>query len=293
MKALTLLINSNIYISLAAVLLTISTQVQIEMNPQWHPYLFLIFFATLFEYNLHRLVTILTNKNALESDKHNWVNNRKNGFYLLVAFSVIGFIISVLNAKLKVLLALAPMAGLTLFYSTPISKSAKGIFRLRQIPYLKIFLISFVWSTVTVFLPVIYSEKSFNVLHLFTIIFERFLFVLAITIPFDIRDMEADHDAGLKTIPLRIGAKKSIDLSIGILILFFVITAVHYFITNQWMLLNAFSTSFLTTIVFLSNKKIRSTPLYHYGILDGTLLLQGLLVVAFYYFNLIFHAHVK
>lgn len=33
---------------------------------------------------------------------------------------------------------------------------------------------------------------------------ERFFFVFAITIPFDIRDIEADKQAGLKTIPLLI-----------------------------------------------------------------------------------------
>ncbi|MGE0567566.1 MAG: UbiA family prenyltransferase [Bacteroidia bacterium] len=288
MKALTLLIKSNIYISLAAVLLTISTQVQIEMDPQWHPYLFLIFFATLFEYNLHRLITVLTNRDALRSDKHNWVNSRRNGFYLLMIFSVLGFIIAVLQAKLKVLLTLAPIAGLTLFYSTPISRSTKGILRLRQIPYLKIFLISFVWSTVTVFLPVTYSEKSFNKFHLLTVIVERFLFVMAITIPFDIRDMEADRQAGLKTIPLKIGVQKSIGLSLRILILFFVITVIHYCITDQWILVNAFTISFLATIIFLRNEKIRSMPLYYYGILDGTLLLQGFLVIVSYYINLIF-----
>lgn len=285
MKALRLLINSNIYIALAGVALTMATQVQIGISPHWHPYLFLIFFAILFEYNLHRLITILTNKDALKSDKHKWVTGNLKKFYALVIFSVLGFIIAVIEAKLKVLLTLAPIAALTLFYSTPLSKGAKGIFRLRQIPYLKIFLISFTWAIVTVLLPVIHSEKTFNDFHLSAVIVERFLFVFAITIPFDIRDTEADSQEGLRTIPLKIGEQKSIRLSITALVLFFALAVIHYTITNQWFLIFAFSISFITTMIFLSSKKIRRMPLYYYGILDGTMLLQGILVIGFYYIS--------
>lgn len=288
MKAIRLLINSNIFISLSAVALTVTTQIQLGLNPQWHPYLFLIFFATLFEYNLHRLITILTNSDALNSDKHNWVKDKLKWFYLLMFLSVIGFVISVIEAKFKVLLTLAPIAVLTLFYSTPLSKSAKGIFRLRQIPFLKIFLISFVWATVTVLLPVIHSEKEYNNFHILTMIIERFLFVFAITIPFDVRDMTADQQGGLKTIPLIIGEKKSIYSSIIALILFLAIAAFHYSITNQLLIICAFAVSFLTTIIFLTNEKIRNLPLYYYGILDGTMLLQGVLVLGFHYAKLNF-----
>ena len=80
MRLIAAFIQSNIYISLAAVALTVATQVQLGMRPQWHPYLFIIFFATLFEYNLHRLITVLTNKDALKSEKHRWVNENLKAF---------------------------------------------------------------------------------------------------------------------------------------------------------------------------------------------------------------------
>lgn len=282
MKLIKLLINSNIYISLAAVALTVSTQIQLGLKPQWHPYLFLIFFATLFEYNLHRLITILTHSEAINSDKHSWVKKNSFGFYVLVACSVLGFIISVFQAKYTVLLTLAPIAGLTLFYSTPITKTANGIFRLRQIPYLKIFLIAFVWSTITILLPVIHSENKIEDWRVFTMIIERFLFVLAITIPFDVRDMLDDSKTELKTIPLKIGEKKSSTLSLILISLFLVITIIHYVLTKQYFITIAYIISFITTIYFLLNKKIQSLTNYYYGILDGTMLLQGVLVILLY-----------
>ena len=287
MKALKLLIHSNIYISLAAVALTLATQIQLDMELQWHPYLFLIFFATLFEYNLHRLITILTNRDALKSEKHSWVSGNLNLFYLLMLFSVLGFLIAVFNAKLRVLLTLAPIAGLTLFYSTPISKGVKGLFRLRQIPFLKIFLIAFVWSSVTILLPVMYSDIHYNAWHIILMITERFLFIFAITIPFDIRDMEVDRLSGLQTIPLQIGVEKSLFVGGISLVVFWVVSTIHYMVMGQVFLVFAYSLTFAVTMVCLLNRKIQKYPLYHYAVLDGTMLLFGLLVIGFHYLDII------
>jgi 4-hydroxybenzoate polyprenyltransferase len=284
LKSINFLINSNIYISLAAVFLTIETQILLGMKPQLHPYLFIIFFATLFVYNLNRFITIITNKKALHSYKHSWVKENLHGFYLLVFISAAAFICVAFLAKRKVLITLAPIALLTLFYSTPIFKNKKNIFKLREIPYVKIFLISFVWSAATIFLPIIQSDQVYKYSHIMAILVERFFFVFAITIPFDIRDIEVDKQSGLKTIATWLGANTSYFISYASLFIFFAISLFHYKIYDSWFIFWAFSVSAFTTFLFLRVKKIRDLPYYHYGILDGTMLLQSLLVLLFYYF---------
>lgn len=281
------LINTNIYISIAAVMLTIETQIQMGLKPQWHPYLFIIFFATLFEYNLHRLITVTINKKALNSDKHKWVIENLKGFYLMVFISVLGFISVAFLAKREVLITLAPIAIITLFYSTPIFKSKKNIFRFRDIPYLKIFLIAFVWSSATILLPVIQSGNTYYNTDIITMLVERFFFIFAITIPFDIRDIEADKQDGVKTIPLLLNKKKSLIISYLSLLIFFIISFFHYQLQNRWFIIEALGISALSTFIFLKTKKIRTAPNYYYGILDGTMLLQGLLVFGFYNLNII------
>lgn len=283
MKFLALLIHTNIYIALAAVALTFSSQIHLGIRPQFHPYLFLIFFATLFEYNLHRLITILTNPQALLSNKHNWVKDKLNWFYGLMFLSLLGLGISVLAVELQVLLTLMPIALLTLFYSTPLTRSAQGIFRLRQIPYLKIFIIALVWTLVTLLIPVMHAKTSCSFHSIVILGIERFLFLFAITIPFDIRDMKADHAAGLKTIPLQIGEAKSVQLSILILVVLLVWTVGRYSFLQQWGIAFAYAISGLTTLLFLTNKRIQKWSLYHYGALDGTLLIQGILMIILYY----------
>ena len=277
------LLNTNIYISLAAVLLTLATQVQLGMRPQFHPYLFLLFFATLFDYNLHRLITVLTNKAALQSEKHRWVKAHLKQFYVMMGLSVLGFLWAVLDADKKVLLTLTPFAILTLFYSLPVFKSKKNIFRLRDIAFLKIFLIAIVWSASTIFLPVIQGQTKHAILSVGLLFIERFLFIFAITIPFDIRDMAADSQQGLKTIPLVMGKKNALTLANIALVCFTGLSLLHYNQPDFYRINIALAVSALSSFIFINNKKLQQVPFYHYGILDGTMLLQGILVLAAYY----------
>ena len=276
------LINSNIYISLAAVLLTVESQIQLGMQPNWHPYLFIVFFATMLEYNFHRLITLLHRKETLVSEKHTWLRNNINSFYVLMAVSVIGFFIAVLFAKKQVIITLLPIGIITILYSLPIFKTRKKLFRLREISLLKIFLISAVWALSTVLLPVIQAEKNFNLTNILLMLAERFLFVLAITIPFDIRDMDSDKNAGLKTIPTLLGEKKSIKLAVLALALFAIICLVHYIKNPLVYTLPVLLLSAITTFVFIIDERIKKLTHYYYGVLDGTMFFQGLMVVVSY-----------
>ena len=108
-----------------------------------------------------------------------------------------------------------------------------------------------------------------------------FFFILAITIPFDIRDLEADGQQELKTIPMLLGEKNSLKLSYFFLSVFLLSSAFHYAPEKEWMILWAMCISGITTYVFLKMDYFKRMPFYHYGILDGTLLLQGILVIIF------------
>lgn len=283
MKFLKFLIQSNIYISLAAVLLAVQSQIQLGLKPGWHPYLFILFFATLFEYNLHRLITILTNKEALNSEKHQWVKQNLGGFYLLVAISITGFLVAVILAQRDVLLALSPVALITLFYSVPVLGFNHRVFRLREIPYLKIFLIAFVWSYSTIILPVIKAHMKVSLDGVGWMMIERFLFIFAITLPFDLRDKDADIQEGLKTIPVLLKQDWVWKMAYLALFLSLIVSLAHYSISGKPWLSAALLCSACITFFFLHNKWLRKLPYYHYGILDGTMILQGLIVLFFYW----------
>jgi 4-hydroxybenzoate polyprenyltransferase len=284
LKLVNSFIHSNIYLSVAAVLLTVSAQVQLGMQPQWQPYLFLIFFATLFEYNRHRLIAVLTDKDALNSEKNRWVRENQKKFYFLVFLSVAGFFAAVISTKTDVLLSFLPLGILTFLYLVPGSENKNYFFKLREVPYLKIFLIAFVWSASTILLPVIQAGERILDSQVILLFSERFLFIFAIAIPFDIRDMQADRDAGLKTIPLLINQKKALVLSYLSLFFCFLISFFHYRMQNEWFVIEALCISLITTYLFLKLKFFKNRGRY-YQILDGTLILQGMLVLVFYFIN--------
>ncbi len=127
--------QSNIFISLAAVSLTIETQVQLGLNPQWQPYLLFIFFAVLFEYNLHRLLSVMVDRETSDRLKS---GTRKEINFLVFA-SGAGLFISGFFVKGEILVAFIPLALLTILYSILIFSNKNDRFGFRKIPLLKIF----------------------------------------------------------------------------------------------------------------------------------------------------------
>ena len=103
---------------------------------------------------------------------------------------------------------------LTLLYEIPFSRKSK--INLRNVGALKIVLISLVWAGVTVLLPLMAAGNSFDALVLLTFL-QRFLWVLVLTIPFDIRDVQFDEDH-LKTIPQILGIKNTKKLGFVLLL---------------------------------------------------------------------------
>ncbi|MBK9271758.1 MAG: UbiA family prenyltransferase [Saprospiraceae bacterium] len=246
---------------------------------EFHPYLFLVFFSTIFVYNLNRIANLIKPKESLESENHIWVKNNLFLFKVINTAAVAGIIVSLLLVKIEVFIFVIPLAIVTYLYSFPIKINSHFAFRLRNLPYLKIFLIAWVWSCTTVILPVVFSKSDFTSIQLMSIWIMRFLFVLAITIPFDIRDLKADRLAGIKTIPTLVGEQKAIQLSSLILILVFMLSIINDAIHQTYGIGVAIAVSMIVGLVAIRNSKIRKLSYYHYGILDGCILLQSILVI--------------
>lgn len=92
---------------------------------------------------------------------------------------------------------------------------------LRSISGLKIYVIAAVWSGVTVLLPLINNDYTLNYDVGITFI-QRFIFVIALMLPFEIRDMKYDS-LKLSTIPQRIGIAKTKIIGALLLVGFFVL----------------------------------------------------------------------
>ncbi|MBV7441154.1 hypothetical protein KRX57_06950 [Weeksellaceae bacterium TAE3-ERU29] len=181
------IVDSQIWVSICFV--GLSAFYQVITQSVDYKLLVLFFFATLSVYNL---------------SYYAW--SCKKNKLIIAVLSIIPVIFISLYLNIYSILLLTGLSLLSVPYAIPIKNK-----KLREFPYLKIYIISFVWSASIVFLPILNADKDINYTYiLYFIIF--FLYVMAITIPFDVRDYLRDSSK-MKTIPQIIGVEKSLRLS--------------------------------------------------------------------------------
>ncbi|MBL4746956.1 MAG: hypothetical protein JKY08_11405 [Flavobacteriaceae bacterium] len=161
---------------------------------------FFVFLSTIVSYNFIRLVRLET----IQSWMAVWLD--KNRKLMLVLSGICGLFLLVLLSQLRweAIGTLIPFFIVTFFYSVPFFYTKRS---LRFTPGIKLFLIAFSWAGVTVFFPLVDAEYTVNV-EILVVFIQRVFLVMALTIPFDIRDLNYDA-SHLKTIPQLIGVKKS------------------------------------------------------------------------------------
>jgi len=283
LKALSFIIHFNILIAFAALALTLATQVQLGMSPQFHPYLAAIFLATLFDYNLHRYLAIRNKPDSAISAKFKWTTQHPYIHRTLIISSFVGLVIVLFFLRKDVLFLLFLLAILSFLYSFSIPGRKKHHFRLLQLTGIKTLLIAIVWSGVTVLVPVFFGEFSFHFQQVAFLFAERFTFIFAIAIPFDIRDMETDALASKNTIPIQFGENIALKISNLAMLVSLSIATYHYVISDMLFILPAYIFSIYITIIFINNRTIKSLPLYYHGILDGSIVLHGALIFLSFY----------
>lgn len=271
---------------MAALSLTLATQVQLGMKPELNAYLSVVFLATLFDYNLHRYLTIYTNPAAIKNDKLKWAAEHLSVFILLIISSFSGLVVVLFFVHIEILYLMVPLALLSFLYSFPFAGKQKHHFRLLKITGMKTFLIAFVWSSATVFIPVFCENQAFDYTQIVLLFAERFTFIFGIAIPFDIRDMETDALSLLNTIPIKFGERKALEISNLALLFSFSVATFHYVTSNMLFVLPVYLFSIVSTYIFINDKALKNMTFYYHGILDGSILFHGLLISLSFYLTL-------
>jgi len=168
----------------------------------------------------------------------------------------------------------------------PLIRKGGKLVRMREFTYLKVFTVALGWTLITVVVPLLPFLHSISTEALLIIFLRRFLFIYAITIPFEIRDMERERRFGNISLPMLYGVKVMKVTGIIILLLFCILSAVHekYFLFDLAgrktfflpLLISAMAASWL--VVFASDTK---SNWYFKFWTDGTMILQFLLLLLF------------
>ena len=206
-----------------------------------------------------------------DSSRMIWMRNRPRLVQFILLCSAVCSLFVVVSFPLYAFGFLAMMAGISYFYIQKLpGKSGRN---LRDRPFIKIYLIAGVWALTSVLLPLFLLETFiWNWLWLTLV---NFLFILAITIPFDIRDIDLDEE-DKRTIPQLIGVRNAKILasifalgSFGLMV---------YLYPNMWPPITG--TALFTIALILGSTKSRPDQYYSFFV-DGLLVLQCGLIALF------------
>lgn len=269
----------NLVIATAATLYTAEYYMTFGKAWNWH-YLYFVFLVSLAHYNLHRLVGLVLDHPIPYNERLEAIERNALLQLILSVFGTVGAAYLFLTqAWFK-----EPVFYLTLIlgllYTLPIA-----VIRLRDIAFLKTFFIGITWLAVSVLIPAMLVQEINQGLWLYA--FEKFSFIVAITLPFDLRDVKRDLHTDTRTVANQYGYRAVMEWCA----IFFVLSQFcHY----QLFLLNIYSkVTSLTLIVFnalsfiviLIGCKQPRKDAFYLGILDGLIVLQGLIYILLYNFK--------
>ncbi|TRX22893.1 hypothetical protein FNW25_10455 [Flavobacterium franklandianum] len=193
-------INSSIHVAFAVFCLLEITIISNRLNSISN-FSICVFFGTVIGYNFLKYYAVFKSRNY-----------RSNKYYSILAvtfLAVIGFLYSFyyLNFSVQKLILISGL--LVLIYPF-----------LRKLGWLKLFLVSFVVTFITVYIP--FQNSKWLPLEFYTSIFQRFFILISLLIPFEIMDIKTD-DKSLNTLPQQFGIDSTKLFGILVVIPFIVL----------------------------------------------------------------------
>lgn len=282
----------NYFVGLLAVSLNIETAMQLKIPFNAIEYYVLLFFAPILYYTYaYQKATAYGPGNNLRS---NWYwNHRKFIVWsqrvvlficLAVGFRfVFKYFSGIFSLPFYYYVALAIMLLMGLLYYGLLFKSFRS-FNLRQVGWLKAFIIGLVWACCANVLPLIFLQmesKDFEYSdgYLWTWLFvKNWMFCAVNAIIFDIKDYPTDANRYLRTFVVRLGLRKTIFyvliplLCVGVCAL--CIFAYYRSFTGLQLTLNLLP--FLLTIFIAYTMHKRKNILFYLVIIDGIILFKAI-----------------
>ena len=277
MKLLRVIVYSNLWIAIGAVAICQSGYLLLGGHLHWDALTLLVFIATWSVYLLIRLAAKGRISNYEPDDRWCFFFRYYNLMVTAVAIGFVAIGILFLYLSKMVQLSLIMPGLISVLYGLPLLARRA---RLRDISILKIFLIAGVWACTASILPAANMGEDIASGKVLGLFFGQFCFILAITIPFDIKDLNIDALNKVRTIPYYLGRELSYTLSFALLF-----TAAGILQYHQTVIMSqspgggvpvGVSMLIAGLLVHASRKK-EGNMMYFFAI-DGCMLLQCLLI---------------
>ena len=278
-KFIDLLFYGNFWIAACAAAMVLQSQLFFTRQLTFDPLVCLVFFATLFLYAIHRTIGLQKVEKFTNKGRYFVIARFKNHIQFYAIVGALGAAIGFFFVSWKVQLALIIPALISLGYVLPFLSGKR---RLRDLNHIKIYLVAIVWAWITVVLPALeyrIIDVTITYKSLIFMALERVLFIFAITIPFDVRDLKIDEHTGVKTLPAQLGASRAKGLAIAALLLMLVLVFNNPFYAT--LPLGLLLSAIITAIIVWFSDRV-SHDYYFTGAVDGMMLLQFILILFFH-----------
>lgn len=240
-------INASIHVAFAVFAFLKITEIHFNLPNNINLNLF-IFFGTITGYNFVKYAGVakLHHKRLTDSLKIIQVFS----FFSFLAMCYFAFQIS-----LKTLYVTIPFTLLTFLYAVPFLSGFEKT--LREIGYLKIVVVAIVWAGFTVLIPLVDADQQIT-LKAVLLMIQRFLLVIVLILPFEIRDVKFDA-ISLQTIPKKIGIAKTKKLGLTLLVVSLVL---EHLSSETNLLIMPFMGFFFLLILLLMRAEINQSKYY-------------------------------
>jgi hypothetical protein len=274
---LNFLIQYNFIVAFGAVALSLQTMLLIKQELKFNPYTLLIFLACLLDYNIHRLIKTKYQNHFQKS------GNIKSSFIfnLLIVFLSLATSINLFFISEELYFDFLCIAALTLAYTLPFVFKNKYINLIKKIPFLKTAMLAFVWTYLTVNIPIKLSNTILNDYEYIALFTGRFLFISVVTLPFEMRDKETDLKDGVLSLAHILTFRQLHFLAFLMLGIMNVIMCWYLDEVGSLALCIAFVISSALLFWLIQYKKIQRNRYYYQVFIDGALIIQFLLVYFF------------
>ncbi|GEQ85594.1 hypothetical protein ULMS_11020 [Patiriisocius marinistellae] len=188
-------INSSIHVAIAVIAFVGVTAIEFDLSLSLYLLLF-VFSGTITGYNFVKYAEVA-------GLHHRSLTKDLKTIQVFSIFCFLVFCYAAYHISRHTLLFSGFLGFITMLYAVPVFAKKN----LRMLGGLKIFIVALVWAGVTVLLPMI--ENNMNVTTDYWLSFiQRFLMVIVLIFPFDIRDVAYDSTL-LRTFPQQFGIKKT------------------------------------------------------------------------------------
>lgn len=210
-----------------------------------------VLLSTVISYNFIRFYRI----SDIKTWYYDWLKKYKIFLFILTGISFFALIYLFFSLQLKAIMWLLPFSFFTFFYIIPLP--FKNI-SLRNVPGVKLFIIAISYAGITVLFPLAQNDIPITI-NEWILFIQRFLFIVIITIPFDIRDLYCDNES-MNTLPQKVGVKKSKLIGVFFGMLFLMLEFFKNPTNDKYLIINLIVV--ITSILFLIFSKEKQSKYY-------------------------------